>query len=63
MHKRLRSSQTGTVQALQVGSSPMKTLANEDLPIPVEPSMMICGSGSESELAIGKKLTLNLNVK
>ena len=51
VHEWLISSQTGKVQSSQVGSSPIKTLASEDFPTPVEPMMMMCGSGSVVELS------------
>ena len=37
--------QTGNVQFLQRGLSPIKTLAKEDFPAPVAPTMTMCGKG------------------
>ena len=37
--------QTGNVQFLQRGLSPIKTLAMEDFPAPVAPTMTMCGKG------------------
>ncbi len=51
--------QTGKVQFLHVGSSPMKTLANDDLPTPVAPAMMMCGNGRSRVNLIEKTFFIN----
>ena len=42
------------MQSSQVGSSPIKTLAIEDFPTPVDPMMTMCGRGSVVELSEDK---------
>jgi hypothetical protein len=47
----------GNVQSEQRGLSPMKTLAREDFPAPVDPIMVMCCLGrSSSSLQINKLL-------
>ena len=50
----------GKVQFLQVGSSPMKTFAREDFPTPVEPMIIMWGSGRWVELSSGPSSGLSV---
>ena len=47
----------GNVQLLQLTSSPIRAIANEDLPTPVEPRMIIRGLGSAKNIPSYIKFT------